>query len=336
MKFAENTTQAAEYLRQAIPLMVKHNIPPNPLNYALWYAYVSKKIPELNQRLDETLSIYGTCPDNTGQLLFRDHMIKEEIKNSEIMENSFLALLHDLSQQTANTAEHTRDFSQTLHQSLEALQSPEVLPMEEVIKNLSQKTEELTVTTSAFQKRMDEAQKEIQLLKAELNRAREDAVTEPLTGLYNRRAFDNQLAQLIEGSKRGQIVVILIDIDHFKRFNDRYGHLMGDKVLQYVAKILKDNCPETGIAARFGGEEFIISIPDSTIEKGAYLAEKLREKIHAIRIKDKKSGEIISSISASFGVARHQVGENMSALVDRADTALYQAKDSGRNRVVTL
>ncbi|WP_415896491.1 GGDEF domain-containing protein [Neptuniibacter sp. QD72_48] len=339
MKFAENNNQAAEYLRQAVPLMVKHNIPPNPLNYALWYTYVSDRVPELNVQLDKTLTTYGTCPTMLSEQLFREHMIRDEINGAEDIQANLISLINDLHEHAGNAAEKTENFSNVLEESLEALHQQEdgeaSLPIESIIHALSDHTKSVSETARQFQERMNEAQAEIQSLKEELNKTRQDARVDPLTNLFNRRAFDAEISQLV-GVNDPSLVhsFVLVDIDHFKRFNDTYGHLMGDKVLQYVGKLLKEVCPEPMLPVRFGGEEFAVLMPQTDQETAAELAEQVRQKIQAIRIKQKKSGEIISSITASFGVSQLTVGETSEQLIERTDKALYQAKDSGRNQVV--
>lgn len=339
MKFSDNNNQAAEYLRQAVPLMVKYNIPPNPLNYALWYTYVSDRVPELNAQLNKTLNTYGTCPGMLSEQLFREHMIKDEVQGSEDVQASLISLINNLHEHADEASRHTEDYSQVLEESLESIHeassSEDGLPLESIIQVLSTRTKSMGETTRRFQARMQEAEAEIQALKDELNKSRQDARVDPLTGLFNRRAFDSEVAQLVQASD-GKVTssFMILDIDHFKRFNDTYGHLMGDKVLQYVGKLLKDLCHEPMLPVRFGGEEFAVLMPGTNQQLAAELAEELRLKIQAIRIKQKKSGEVISSITSSFGVAQLIAGETTEQLIERADKALYTAKDSGRNQVV--
>ncbi|WP_020680327.1 GGDEF domain-containing protein [Marinobacterium rhizophilum] len=337
MKFAENSNQAADYLRRAIPLMVKFNIPPNPLNYALWYTYVSERMPELNTVLDKTVTTYGTCPVMVSEQLFREHMIKDELESAKDIQSSLIALMNDLNDHAHETARRTCDYSEVLQDSLSALTGGKnsALPLESIINNLALNTEAISATTRAFQTRIDDAQAEIATLKAELQRTRQDARIDPLTGLFNRRVFDTELQQLISSPDGVKTTIVLLDIDFFKNFNDQYGHLMGDKVLQYVGKLLLENTSEPLLSVRFGGEEFAILLPGDTLDRGIALAENLRDKIQAIRIKLKKSGEAISSITASFGVTQYRAGETAEDFIGRADSALYRAKSQGRNQVQT-
>lgn len=334
MKFEENSTQSAEFLRQAIPLMVKHKIPPNPLNYALWYTYVSKRIPNLNQQLDKILDTYGTCPLLMGEELFREFVIDDEIGKNDKVNSSLIELINGLHKHSDIATKSTMDYGSVLNDTLSALkeeQEPESL--EQIINTLSENTDAISQSNQRFQQQIQSAQEEIEALKKELQESRQDARQDPLTGVFNRRVFDTELAQLcqLEGATAS---LVMIDVDHFKKFNDEYGHLMGDKVLQYIGKLLKDECTQPWLAVRYGGEEFAVITIGTPAPQAAEFAGQVLEKIRAIRIKQKKTGKIISSITASFGVAQLSADETPEALIQRADAALYQAKENGRNQVI--
>lgn len=337
MKFAENSTQSAEYLRQAIPLMVKYNIPPNPLNYALWYTYVSNRLPILNQQLDQTLETYGTCPTLLSEQLFREYVIGDELGGDDDIQAKLVAVMSDLHEQTDDAIKHTSNYSLALEGSLDALNDPDPdQPLEAIIQRLTENTVSISQSTMQFQQQITEARAEIANLKDELQKTRLDARIDPLTGLFNRRVLDTELQQILGAPNPPLTSLIMVDIDHFKQFNDEYGHLMGDKVLQYLGRLLKEECQEPTLPVRFGGEEFVVLLIGQSTDTALQLAENLRQKIHAIRIKQKKTGKVISSISASFGVVQLAVEDTAERLLGRADQALYQAKDQGRNRVVSL
>ncbi|MFW1676238.1 diguanylate cyclase domain-containing protein [Pontibacter sp. JAM-7] len=337
MKFADNNNQAAQYLRQAVPLMVKHQIPPNPLNYALWYTYVSKRLPALNLQLDKTLQTYGTCPNLLSEKMFREHMLGNEVSKTGKMQDQLVAMINDLHNHADSAARKSADFSEVLESSLDALQSKQNNDsgpsLETIIQTLSQYTLSMNQSTRGFQKRIEDAQQEIDTLKQELRKSQQDASIDVLTGLYNRRTFDQELEQLTRSNIPSGLSLMMLDVDHFKKFNDTYGHQMGDKVLQHVGKLMQLNCPEPMIPVRYGGEEFAVILPDCSAHKAAVVAEMLRTKVQAIRIKQKTNGSVISSISASFGVAQLSSGETSESLISRADSALYSAKQNGRNMV---
>ncbi|SEF74984.1 GGDEF domain-containing protein [Marinobacterium lutimaris] len=340
MKYTEAPNQATAYLREALPLMVRNNIPPNPLNYALWYTYVSKKVPALNAALDTTLNTYGTCPNLLSEQLYQNHLAENDTAggNSEVL-TGLLKLTSMLQDQAGTVAGDADTYSDQLRKSFAALQASREDPdsamsLDSIIQELATNTEAINESTRRFQRKIDAAQKEIEQLRQELTKTRQDARMDVLTGLYNRRVFDTEINQLIDLDLPAGFSMILVDVDHFKHFNDTYGHLMGDKVLQYVGRILKEKCVEPLIPVRFGGEEFAVLMPGASLTDSEQLAEELRRRIEAIRIRQKSSGNVISSITASFGVATYASGDSTQTLIERADSALYRAKEQGRNQVV--
>jgi diguanylate cyclase len=129
--------------------------------------------------------------------------------------------------------------------------------------------------------------------------------------------------------------ILLIDIDHFKRFNDNFGHAIGDQVLRLVANALRERVREIDLPARYGGEELIAVLPGADLAACKAVAERIRRSISERQITRRSTGEIIPGITVSIGVGQFQFGEAMADLIDRCDRALYLAKKKGRNRVVS-
>jgi len=163
------------------------------------------------------------------------------------------------------------------------------------------------------------------------------ATVDPLTELFNRRYFTDQADKEFIRAQRYKksMALISIDIDHFKRINDNYGHPAGDKVLIAVSKQLQDSLRQSDVLARIGGEEFSILLPETSTEDALVFAERIREAQSQLRISGDWQGEI--QLSVSIGVSSYQVSDaEFDALFSRADKALYQAKNSGRNQVCSL
>jgi diguanylate cyclase (GGDEF)-like protein len=188
------------------------------------------------------------------------------------------------------------------------------------------------------QKSLEIANEELQIQLAQVEalqeKLREQVLRDPLTGLHNRRYLDEQLKRLLENSqaRNKRFCVIMLDIDHFKIFNDTHTHLAGDLLLQALAGLLREHVRPTDITCRFGGEEFILVLPDSTLEIAARRAEELRLLFQqsSIKFQGKKLGTTIS-----LGLAGYpEHGATADELVMYADKALYLAKEGGRNRVV--
>jgi len=334
LSFPENQKQAARYVREAIPMMVGKNIAPNPLNFTLWYAYVSNRDSELKKDLDETIQLFGTCPDNISENLFRRYVISDEIAEQQSIDESLDGLINDLLGDVDNTRLSTAHSKKQFREHLVTLETAE---NPDQFKKTTQDIIELTDGTSgllsSFESQLQIAESEIQLLKERLANSEREALLDPLTKVGNRRAFEQSLYALSD-QELPAISLIFADLDHFKQINDRFGHPVGDKILQATGKLITKSIPENAQAFRYGGEEFVILLHDD-VSTAKLLAEKLRVLLTKLNLKNKKSNELVNGVAASFGVAEKKAGEFTEELIDRADQALYQAKNAGRNIVVT-
>jgi two-component system cell cycle response regulator len=169
--------------------------------------------------------------------------------------------------------------------------------------------------------------------KADKEKLERMANFDSLTGLHNRRAILGKLHETINHAKRyrGNLSLIMLDLDHFKRVNDRYGHLTGDDVLEKVGALIRRNIRNTDVAGRYGGEEFIIILPETGLPSALGVAERIRNTIEMAEMKDSAGNQF--AITVSQGVSSWELGEDAYSLISRADEALYKAKENGRNRV---
>ena len=166
---------------------------------------------------------------------------------------------------------------------------------------------------------------------------RVEAITDPVTGIANRKHFQDMLHKSVEAANAGKsaLALIVIDIDHFKRFNDLYGHLTGDQVLRLVSMTMREQVKSKATLARFGGEEFGIIMPETSLEDARAMAEEIRQSVLNRELVKRSTGESLGKITISVGVSEFRRGETGTALLDRADQCMYIAKRTGRNRTVT-
>ncbi len=164
-------------------------------------------------------------------------------------------------------------------------------------------------------------------------RFQRDAMVDALTGMYNRRWLDLQLPRLINRHVRNEepLCIVMFDVDHFKRFNDNHGHDAGDDVLIQVAKTTLLSLRPTDLSARFGGEEFVVMLAGIKKELAWIVAERLRKSIESQRVVTEQGKELLP-VTISLGIAESRIGDTADSLLKRADTAMYNAKQSGRNR----
>jgi diguanylate cyclase len=338
MKFSENSAQAAKYVRQAIPMMVKYSIVPNPLNYTLWYCYFSKAFAPLNTELDKTLERYGTCPPEISESLFFRYISPLENKNNEQLihfQNAFSHLVDNLSDSIDHTAHQTNSYSQALMENLTELSLNDVdNAITPALNKLNTNTNAICSANEEFRGQLSAAQSEINSLKAALENSEKEANTDPLTGLCNRRVFEATYNQFVDDKNhQDDITLIMMDVDKFKVFNDTHGHLVGDRILKYIGQLLKTECKKPILPVRLGGEEFGLLCPRLKLEQAKIVAEDIRVKLASVPFSSNRTGERIPPVTASFGVAQKRPNDGLTNIIERADQALYAAKNAGRNQV---
>lgn len=331
--------QSAAYLKQAVPLMIKYQIPTTPDNYHLWYNYVSASMPELNQAIDQAVKMQGTCSLTTCERLYHQYLAAQDEKQMEAMKLSLAAMANELGHSMQDAISDTGMFQEMLDKSFDKLSriDDEGFSLEDtmgILRELVRESRDVRMSTMHFRNQLSNAEKEIKELRATLNETRKLANEDALTNLLNRRAFDLELEGLIRSQH--PFSLILADIDRFKNFNDEYGHLLGDQVLRAFSKRLRDACKEGVTAYRLGGEEFAMLVPHRSLALARQMAESMRRAIERMSILDRKSGRRIDHITASFGVGEFNGQESADCLVERTDKLLYKAKELGRNRVMPL
>lgn len=327
-----------KHLKNTIPLLLKHKIPAVPLNYALWYTYASNESESLNETLDHALQRNLPISDSKTRDLYRKHVADEQDVDVWELRHSLESMVIELSQSVQDTRSETRNFKSTMDTCMDDLAKVERegLSMEEVmdlVRTLVSQTKQIRGSTLSFSTALNDAEREITRLRNQLEQSQQAALYDALTGLCNRRYFDEELAA---HAMRPNMCLILADLDHFKKINDSHGHVMGDLVLKASAKKLQAACREGAQAFRFGGEEFAIIVPNSKLSVARQIAETMRRSIEKIGVRDKRTSQVLGGISASFGIAEMKTGMNPLALIEAADKQLYEAKNLGRNRVMPM
>ncbi|MDO8932353.1 MAG: GGDEF domain-containing protein [Rhodocyclaceae bacterium] len=332
MKYRDSIEKSAEYLRLALPLMSKQSAALHPVSYAVWYEYVAGNNAALKAGIDGHLQKGAVLDEKTTFDLFRKHVAELDSDVAQRVSEGFQKIMADMSHSASEAGDHADQFGSALAEWSAGLSESEPGAGLETILDL---TRNMQGSVTSLKGRLDESRREIEQLRQEVSKAREDALADGLTGLTNRRGFDMALAACLSASASDEQgpSLLITDIDHFKRVNDSYGHLFGDRVIRAVAQILKDNVKGKDTAARYGGEEFVILLPDTPLDGARHLAEKIRAAVEKFRIKRADSNEAVANITVSLGVANYRNGESGSDFVARADAALYASKNQGRNRV---
>jgi diguanylate cyclase len=313
--------------------------PASPRNYEVWYAYATGYNPSLNQMINETLARNGTLSESDIDQIFDTYLsptrltdridkvgsrVKDEI-------DQVMAMIDAALGSASTYTESLVDASEKLGNAKDR----EALRV--IIESLVQGAKEMEHTNKKLEDRLMASKEEINQLQANLETVRNESLTDPLTSLANRKYFDAALDQAIaDAVKSGApLSLMMTDIDHFKTFNDTYGHLTGDQVLRLVAISVKQNVKGQDIAARYGGEEFAIVLPNTILRSAITVADHIRRAVMTKELMKRSTGEHLGRLTISVGVATLHPGDTAQSFIERADNCLYSAKRHGRNRVIS-
>ena len=337
LKYPEPAEQAAEFMRLALPQLSHHHLAVNPVNYAVLYEHVSGRNQALSGALEKTLSQAGDDREVVAQQLF-DHYVLN--CNEQLIDRLRGELLHitaetfgwlmDASDQACNSEQTLENYASQL------TESNSLEEMLGIVAEVISETRKVAAESRRLSSELRLASTEVDRLREDLETARKEASTDPLTGLLNRRTFDERLAEAVipQADKWLQVALLLIDVDHFKQVNDRHGHLIGDKVLQGVAETIHATVKGGDDLARVGGEEFGVLLHDTPLAGAVSLAERIRENVAKLKLRRKDTGEALSQVTVSIGIAAYHHGESITSFVSRCDYGLYRAKHAGRNRLM--
>lgn len=328
MAFAEIAFGQIKALRQ----------PATPRNFEIWYSYATGYHPTLNETVNQILARKGTLSEADIEQLFNTFLSPTRLSDridkvgDQVMDEieQVMAMVDAAVGTASNYSESLAGVSRDLTGSAdrEGLRG--------IVESLVQAAKEMEQANHALEARLSASKQEITQLQENLEVVRTESLTDPLTSLSNRKYFDQTLLETIaEASADNEAMSLLMtDIDHFKKFNDTYGHLTGDQVLRLVALSVKQNVKGQDIAARYGGEEFAIILPNTVLRSAITVGDHIRRAVMSKELMKRSTGEHLGRVTISVGVATLRKGDTPQSLIGRADACLYAAKRAGRNRVI--
>ena len=323
---------------EAIDSMARLDVPPHPPNYWVWYGYHQGRDAELTAYLDSLQKEGAAFTEARNEAIFA-RFFGSDPDDQAIREagSRLQGMIEELRGKLGSAGESTLAYGDKLAVFSERLSSAGApAAIQALLADLVAETGQVVARNRELEQSLASSSQEIDDLRRNLQEARQEAVTDALTGIANRKFFDSRLQAERERALKEQapLCLLLLDIDHFKRFNDTFGHQIGDEVLKVVALTLKSCVKGRDLPARYGGEEFAVILPDTALEDALVVAEQIRRTLASKRLQNKRSGRSYGTITLSIGAAALRPGEAPGDLIRRADAALYQAKRAGRNRVV--
>jgi len=329
--------EAFNLARQALAEMEAASVWPTPLNFELWLHYLGDPDGPLGREISRLLRTKEAFTEGTAEMLAAEYLprgrLSEEIRDAGAVLNRELTSVSDA---IAKARKSQAAYGETLADASAHIEKvAEPADLRDLVSGLTAATSRVQRENATLEQRLETSTKEVARLREHLEQVRRDAMTDALTNLANRKAFDEELLRACEEATRDNSVVTLavIDIDHFKSFNDTWGHQTGDQVLRYVASVIGRISKVPRFAARYGGEEFAVIFPgESTIVVEAAL-NAIRQEIGSRALRRRSTNDELGAVTISAGLAQMRPGESGSSLLDRADEALYASKRGGRNRV---
>jgi len=328
MVFCEIALGQIKALRQAA----------TPRNYEIWYAYATGYHPSLNQKINETLQQNGSLSQADLELIYEACLSRTPLTDkidkvgSQVMGEieQVMAMIEAAAGSASSYTNSLADMTEKLGNSVDrdGLRS--------IVESLVQTTKEMEASNQKLEERLNASKREIDQLQVNLEAVRTESLTDPLTQLANRKFFDMTLEQAIADArdKNEPLSLLMADIDHFKTFNDSFGHLTGDQVLRLVAMSVKQNVKGLDTTARYGGEEFAIVLPNTVLRSAMTVADHIRRAVMTKELMKRSSGEHLGRVTISIGVATWRKNDTAQTLIERSDSCLYAAKRHGRNRVM--
>ena len=328
---------AAATAARALQQMAQHGVPATPQNFEVWYRFALGTSPELSKIIHILIDSNRGFDSATSLSLFQAYVGADpdrDARHANVSDqlHGLLSTARDyLATSLADNRNHVAALGGVKAQ-IDRNADPRV-----IVERLVGKLSKAVARALAMEANFNASLLEIDKVRSHLAAAEHRSRTDLLTGLANRLALDDFLraAQMVAMESGDALSIILLDIDHFKSFNDRFGHQIGDEVLRMVAQLLKNGLRNDDFAARFGGEELVGVMPGADVEFAKGVAERIRQATGNRQITRRATGEVLASVTVSFGVAQFVPGETLVSLFERCDRALYAAKRGGRNRTVT-
>jgi diguanylate cyclase len=337
IRYNQSKERSAEVLRAVLRLTGQHAACCNPITFSVWYEYAAGMNAGLSRAIDEVLRTQPVLGDDEMAQLHRDHLTEPDHEAMRSINTEMQRVMSGVEVHASSVGVSAGSFGEQIDRLTVALAQSEPGELPAFLTSTAASAHVMKGTTTALAQQIRDGQLEIERLRADLTRARDEVLLDPLSGVLNRKGFDLNLAALLRQPLAGgqSHSLVMIDIDHFKRVNDKHGHVIGDQVIKGLAELLRRSVPRgPQRVARYGGEEFAVLLPRTSVAEGARLAEGLRQQVSAMRIRDRRTRQVLMQVTISAGVAEMVPQDDTTSWTARADAALYRSKQAGRDRVM--
>ena len=336
MEQGDKRERSAELFRLVVGFMGRQQAGFYPESYQVCYEHLAGTNRALSQAIEARLAAGNVLTDTDVRQFYLQFIVPREREVIERAQIRLCKLMRDASTAISQTGVHAAHFEEALDEQSNRLRAmPSIERIQQIVGEVLDESQRLCAANRSLVQQLENSATEVMQLTQNLERAQAEAINDPLTGLLNRRGFEQAIAKAFEGPLVSGASLLLADLDRFKQINDAHGHLVGDQVLKSFAQILRSRIKGADIAARLGGDEFAVLMPETALPGALALAEQIRTKLLQGRLRLANREETLGTITVSIGVAQAAVAQDLQSLMQQADTALYSAKNGGRNCITS-
>jgi len=334
MIYQDSVEQASEKAALAIAFLQRNRLAAHPVNFTVAYEYISGVIAELCQAIEDKLGAKIPFDDFVMAELYNSFIVPTGRQNEQLIRQVY-QMLTQFQQQANATGELIDGYVSVLDHSLQALKTDTAEQARDTIARVLSATYELKIGQQKLRDQLSKAQDQSHQLREEVEQLKRQRHVDPLTGMFNRLAMQEHIDMWLTENPQRRIAAISVDLDHFRQFNQDYGHGIGDVILSKVARKISAYVQDSGLPVRAGGEEFLILLPDVDLRTAGEIAEQVRRGVEKLRFVSSRSKKTLPKVTISLGVALYQSNENWHQFLARTTQVLAIAKKRGRNQVAT-
>ncbi len=330
--------ESYDIAERALAALREMKLAASPRNLELWLMMIEGKNPSLSRDIQRLTQDDGTFPQSDADKLYDIHVVRQGLSRDVVdLIQRFEDEMGKISDAVESTGASATGNSEklrflTMELKRSASDNPAIGALMDGVLSVAKSVRE---ANERLELQLARSSDEVDTLRRNIENIQQEAMLDPLTGVKNRKTFDLEIERLVRAANESgeSLVLIMADVDHFKKFNDKWGHQTGDHVLRLVAEVMNANVKGQDVLARYGGEEFAIILPGTSLPNAVMLANRIRTSVESRRLKKRRTEEDLGVITLSMGAAAFRWNDTIDSFIERADNCLYAAKNNGRNRV---
>lgn len=336
MKYQDTLEQASEKAAQVKALLQRIRLAAHPVNYTVCYEYISGNHAGLCQAIEQKIAAKAHFDDFIMAELY-NRFLTPANEQQDTLFNEVSGIVSRLAGYTDVAAENIDNYLKLLDLSWHKLQQQQLRgeDIEPTFNELQRLTSDFRQQQQQLQHQLEQANQQSHKLRHELDELKQQRLLDPLTGLYNRLAMNDQVDAWLTEQPGRRIAAIAVNLDHFSRFNQEYGNAIGDVILSKVARKISSYVQASGMPIRAGGEEFLILLPDVDLRSASEIAEQVRRGVEKLRFVSSRNKKALPKVTISLGVSLYQATENWYQFLARTTDVMMLAKQRGRNQVAS-